>query len=151
MEPFQTLWTCLVSKPASSQPNISLEKSESIKPTKSFAKALNEVCDIALSQLPHSIIKMYGLSITIPEDEYFIRVKACKHNLYWFFGLKNQIQMDDASDVLMLKERNAQLDLEKALNIEKCPKPKKENQSGGKVFALSGSETSADDRLIRGT
>ncbi|KAI5436984.1 hypothetical protein KIW84_023199 [Lathyrus oleraceus] len=32
-----------------------------------------------------------------------------------------------------------------------CPKPKKENQSGGKVFALSGSETSADDRLIRGT
>ncbi|XP_050916734.1 uncharacterized protein LOC127131888 [Lathyrus oleraceus] len=31
-----------------------------------------------------------------------------------------------------------------------CPKPKKENQSGGKVFALSGSETSADDRLIRG-
>ncbi|KAI5401379.1 hypothetical protein KIW84_066015 [Lathyrus oleraceus] len=32
-----------------------------------------------------------------------------------------------------------------------CPKPKKENQSGGKIFALSGSETSADDRLIRGT
>ncbi|KAI5395898.1 hypothetical protein KIW84_062184 [Lathyrus oleraceus] len=32
-----------------------------------------------------------------------------------------------------------------------CPKPKRENQSGGKVFALSGSETSADDRLIRGT
>ncbi|KAI5417581.1 hypothetical protein KIW84_042259 [Lathyrus oleraceus] len=32
-----------------------------------------------------------------------------------------------------------------------CPKPKKENQSGGKVFALPGSETSADDRLIRGT
>ncbi|KAI5402692.1 hypothetical protein KIW84_050333 [Lathyrus oleraceus] len=32
-----------------------------------------------------------------------------------------------------------------------CPKPKKESQSGGKVFALSGSETSADDRLIRGT
>ncbi|KAI5407636.1 hypothetical protein KIW84_053764 [Lathyrus oleraceus] len=32
-----------------------------------------------------------------------------------------------------------------------CPRPKKENQSGGKVFALSGSETSADDRLIRGT
>ncbi|KAI5415740.1 hypothetical protein KIW84_040959 [Lathyrus oleraceus] len=32
-----------------------------------------------------------------------------------------------------------------------CPKPKKENQSGGKVFALSGSETFADDRLIRGT
>ncbi|KAI5390313.1 hypothetical protein KIW84_075574 [Lathyrus oleraceus] len=31
-----------------------------------------------------------------------------------------------------------------------CPKPKKENQSGGKVFALSGSETAADDRLIRG-
>ncbi|XP_050918280.1 uncharacterized protein LOC127135671 [Lathyrus oleraceus] len=31
-----------------------------------------------------------------------------------------------------------------------CPKPKRENQSGGKVFALSGSETSADDRLIRG-
>ncbi|CAL5185940.1 unnamed protein product [Lathyrus oleraceus] len=90
MEPFQTLWTCLVSKPASSQPNISLEKSESIKPTKLFAKALNEVCDIALSQLPHSIIKMCGFSITIPEDEYLIRVKACKHNLYWFFGLKVQ-------------------------------------------------------------
>ncbi|XP_050912626.1 uncharacterized protein LOC127127478 [Lathyrus oleraceus] len=31
-----------------------------------------------------------------------------------------------------------------------CQKPKKGNQSGGKVFALSGSETSADDRLIRG-
>ncbi|KAI5444271.1 hypothetical protein KIW84_012773 [Lathyrus oleraceus] len=36
-------------------------------------------------------------------------------------------------------------------NSPQCPKPKKENQSGGKVFALSGSETSADDRLIRGT
>ncbi|KAI5420943.1 hypothetical protein KIW84_044695 [Lathyrus oleraceus] len=36
-------------------------------------------------------------------------------------------------------------------NCPQCPKPKKENQSGGKVFALSGSETSADDRLIRGT
>lgn len=31
-----------------------------------------------------------------------------------------------------------------------CPKPKK-NQSGGKVFALTGTETTADDRLIRGT
>ena len=30
----------------------------------------------------------------------------------------------------------------------KCTKPKKER---GKVFALSGAETSADERLIRGT
>ncbi|XP_058775373.1 uncharacterized protein LOC131649637, partial [Vicia villosa] len=32
----------------------------------------------------------------------------------------------------------------------KCPKPRK-NQAGGKVFALSGSETTPDDRLIKGT
>src|SRR3954471_8716933 len=31
-----------------------------------------------------------------------------------------------------------------------CPKPKK-NQAGGKVFALSGSETTPEDRLIKGT
>src|SRR3954466_1642934 len=31
-----------------------------------------------------------------------------------------------------------------------CTKPKK-NQSGGKVFALSGSETTPEDRLIKGT
>ena len=31
-----------------------------------------------------------------------------------------------------------------------CTKPKKE-QAGGKVFALSGSETKPDDRLIKGT
>lgn len=31
-----------------------------------------------------------------------------------------------------------------------CPKPKK-NQSGGKVFALSGTETTSTDTLIRGT
>src|SRR3954465_5957451 len=31
-----------------------------------------------------------------------------------------------------------------------CPRPKK-NQSGGKVFALTGSETTPEDRLIKGT
>src|SRR3954466_6571207 len=32
----------------------------------------------------------------------------------------------------------------------KCPKPRK-NQAGGKVFALSGSKTTPEDQLIKGT
>ncbi|KAI5438995.1 hypothetical protein KIW84_024652 [Lathyrus oleraceus] len=52
------------------------------------------------------------------------------------------------SKILKVDENFFQL--RKDDDAPQCPKPKKENQSGGKVFALSGSETSADDRLIRG-
>ncbi|XP_058776274.1 uncharacterized protein LOC131650588 [Vicia villosa] len=50
---------------------------------KSFASVVsNNVCDIPLSQLPTPCLKGDRLEITIPEDEYKLRVEACKHNLH---------------------------------------------------------------------
>ncbi|CAK8543740.1 unnamed protein product [Lathyrus sativus] len=49
---------------------------------KSFIEAVNNVCDIPISQLPHSIIKGDHISITIPEDEYMAGLESCKHNLH---------------------------------------------------------------------
>jgi hypothetical protein len=49
---------------------------------KTFAQALNNVCDIPLSQFPKPCVKGDSLSISIPEEEYIAGTDACKHNLH---------------------------------------------------------------------
>lgn len=52
-----------------------------VKQPKSFVEAVNNVCDIPLSQLPKPSAKGDKLAIVIPEEEYQLGLKACKHNL----------------------------------------------------------------------
>ncbi|CAK8537766.1 unnamed protein product [Lathyrus sativus] len=54
----------------------------SSKPPKLFADAVNNVCDIPVSQLPKPCVKGGRLSIVIPEEEYLLGVESCKHNLH---------------------------------------------------------------------
>lgn len=52
------------------------------KQHKTFAQALNNVCDIPLSQLPKPCLKGDSLAINIPEDEYDTGMVTCQHNLH---------------------------------------------------------------------
>ncbi|CAK8569098.1 unnamed protein product [Lathyrus sativus] len=54
----------------------------SSKPPKSFADAVNNVCDIPVSKLPKPCVKGDRLSIVIPKEEYLLGVESCKHNLH---------------------------------------------------------------------
>jgi hypothetical protein len=47
---------------------------------RTFTDALNNVCDIPVSQPPQPVIKRDRIAIKIPEDEYQARLVACKHN-----------------------------------------------------------------------
>src|SRR4051812_21457015 len=62
------------------------------KQPKSFVEAVNNVCDIPISQFPTPCVKGDRLAIVIPEDEYQKGVEACKHNLHgrviWTKGSK---------------------------------------------------------------
>jgi hypothetical protein len=51
-------------------------------PKKSFANAVNNVCDIPTSQLPLPVIKGDRISISMPEEEYQAGLTTCKHNLH---------------------------------------------------------------------
>ncbi|WJX63397.1 hypothetical protein P8452_48286 [Trifolium repens] len=52
------------------------------KPQKTFAQALNNLCDIPLSQFPQPVVKGDRLAIEIPESIYEAGLEACKHNLH---------------------------------------------------------------------
>lgn len=52
------------------------------KPLESFVEAVNNVCDISISQFLKPCVKRDRLSIVIPEEEYLLGVEACKHNLH---------------------------------------------------------------------
>ncbi|AET05378.1 DUF4283 domain protein [Medicago truncatula] len=52
------------------------------KQQKTFAKAVNNVSNIPLSQLPIAVVKGNELEIEIPEEEYETRLETCKHNLH---------------------------------------------------------------------
>ena len=53
-----------------------------VKQPKSFAEAVNNVCDIPLSQLSKLCVKGDRMAIVIPEEEYLLGLEACKHNLH---------------------------------------------------------------------
>ncbi|MCI05168.1 pectin acetylesterase, partial [Trifolium medium] len=71
-------WACL--QHHVTKPTPSLSTSQVAK--KSFADAINNVCDIPLSQLPQPVIKGDRTTISIPEKEYEAGIAACKHNLH---------------------------------------------------------------------
>jgi hypothetical protein len=72
-------WPCLFSQ----SPHKPIAPSTAPPPQqKTFAQALNNVCDIPLNQLPKSCVKGDDLAISIPEDEYMVGIDACKHNLH---------------------------------------------------------------------
>lgn len=49
---------------------------------KSFAEAVNNVCNILISQLLIPYVKCDMIDIEIPEDEYHLGLEACKYNLH---------------------------------------------------------------------
>lgn len=52
------------------------------KTIKSFAKTVDSVCNVPLSQIPISCMKGDILEISITKDEFELGLEACKHNLY---------------------------------------------------------------------
>ncbi|XP_058783669.1 uncharacterized protein LOC131658389 [Vicia villosa] len=82
------------------------------KQPKSFVEAVNNVCDIPISQFPTPCLKGDRLAIVIPKDEYQKGVEACKHNLHgrviWTKGSK-------PLTVQNLKEKEKLLGLWKSL------------------------------------
>jgi hypothetical protein len=77
MSTFHIPWKCLDLSNDPQNTNI-----ESPKPQKTFAQALNNLCDIPLSQFPQPVIKGDRLVIEIPESIYEAGLEACKHNLH---------------------------------------------------------------------
>ncbi|GAU31405.1 hypothetical protein TSUD_370540 [Trifolium subterraneum] len=89
MEPFNIPWKFL--DLSSESPKNTIEPNKSIiepiinepsKPQKTFAQAVNNLCDIPLSQLPQPVEKGERLAIEIPEVFYQVGLEACKHNLH---------------------------------------------------------------------
>lgn len=53
-----------------------------VKQPKSSTEAINNVCDILLSQLLKHHVKGDRLTIVIPDEEYMLGLEACKHTLH---------------------------------------------------------------------
>lgn len=70
-------WRCL----QDATPEQIAPKSNQIK-NKTFAQAINNVCDIPMSQLPKTSVKGNHHAISIPEDEYELGMDNCKFNLH---------------------------------------------------------------------
>ena len=79
MAPKNTIvnWPCLNDSPI---PMIA-QKTQPLT-QKTFEQALNNVCDIPMSQLPKPSWKGDDFAIQIPDDEYDIGLEACKNNLH---------------------------------------------------------------------
>ncbi|WJX18974.1 hypothetical protein P8452_08719 [Trifolium repens] len=79
MTTFNIPWKCL---DLSTEPKITnIDPPKPSKP-KTFAQALNNLCDIPLSQFPQPVVKGDRLAIEIPESIYEAGLEACKHNLH---------------------------------------------------------------------
>ncbi|KAK2409026.1 hypothetical protein QL285_044484 [Trifolium repens] len=52
------------------------------KQQKTFAQAVNNICDIPTSQLPKPCVKGNRIAIAIPEDDYEAGIDDCKHCLH---------------------------------------------------------------------
>jgi hypothetical protein len=80
-KPFVLNWKCLqeseTPKIAQKTTSIPLQNTQ-----KTFAQALNTVCDIPLSQLPKPSLKGNKTAISIPDEEYSKGLETCKHNLH---------------------------------------------------------------------
>jgi len=78
---FQISWPCLIDN---DQPTIVKKPPQNQKQTsqKTFAQALNTVCDIPFSQLPKPRVKGNDSAILIPEEEYEKGLETCKNNIH---------------------------------------------------------------------
>jgi hypothetical protein len=79
--PYQIPWKFLLDD---ATPKIATKSQPTNKPIlkKSFAQALNNVCDIPQSQLPIPSKKGDNYAISIPDDEYDKGMEDFKHNLH---------------------------------------------------------------------
>jgi hypothetical protein len=85
MDSFNIPWKCLDlnSEPPKTIPEPQkITTTELSKPHKTFVQAVNNICDIPLSQLPQPVVKGDRLAIEIPENYYLAGLEACKHNLH---------------------------------------------------------------------
>jgi hypothetical protein len=53
-----------------------------LMPSKTFAQAVSNICDIPTSQLPKPVLKGDNFAIAIPGEEYMAGMETCKHNLH---------------------------------------------------------------------
>jgi hypothetical protein len=77
MGSFSIPWPCL--DLCSNKPS---EENTKPKAPISFSQAVNNVCEIPLSQLPQACVKGDRLAIAIPEKDYVAGMEKCKHNLH---------------------------------------------------------------------
>lgn len=71
---------------------------------KSFEQALNNACDIPLSQLPVPCLKGDAVAVQIPEDEYLADLERCNNNLQGWILFSNgdsPIKFDDLRSKLV--------------------------------------------------
>lgn len=80
-KPFQIPWKFLID---SDEPRIVPKSQLDTKPisNKTFAQALNNVCNIPQSQLPKPSRKGDNFAISIPDEEYEMGMEGCKYNLH---------------------------------------------------------------------
>jgi len=81
VQPFIIPWSCVpfdspLRPTPSSKPN-----PKPFPQQKTFAQALNNVCDIPASQLPKPCLKGDRLAIEIPDEEYEAGLADCKFNM----------------------------------------------------------------------
>lgn len=55
---------------------------QQVTQVKTFTQVVSNLCNIPSSQLPQPIIEGNNIFISIPEDEYWVGIEACKHNLH---------------------------------------------------------------------
>jgi len=75
-------WSFLIDSTVDPPKSKPVSNSNVPKQQKTFVEAVNNVCDIPMSQLPKAVVKGNMPAIEIPEEEYESGLDACKHNLH---------------------------------------------------------------------
>lgn len=81
-KPFILSWPCLQSDSPTPPPQNTKANPKPLSQHKTFAQAVNNICDIPDSQLPKPCLKGDYFAIEIPDEEYEAGLAACKHNLH---------------------------------------------------------------------
>ena len=82
VKPFILSWPCLQDDSSTPPPQTTKANPKPISQQKTFAQAVNNICDIPVSLLPKPCLKGDHFTIEIPDDEYEAGLAACKHNLH---------------------------------------------------------------------
>jgi hypothetical protein len=81
-KPFILSWPCLQDDSPLPPPQAPLPNLKPLPHKKTFAQAVNNICDIPVSQLPKPCLKGDYFAIDIPDEEYEAGLADCKHNLH---------------------------------------------------------------------